>query len=478
MERNDSNKTLLIVIIAIIALCGCLTVSCCAIAFYSFSKIDKDTISEIITQNQDEQFTQDIESLFTPEPGAETDAKEGQTVTDEIIPEGLTESELKIIQITESTRGITAKEKLAPVYKTEEELRQELTEQLAEVTDEELAEELGLYNMLGFAPKDFDLRQFYVDLYTEQIAGFYDTETNEMNLIKDISDYENAVTLAHEYTHYLQYNYPDFDETLNYDDDFCEENGETCLIVDALIEGDASLTENLIDVKDTILKDQRDTSGESSADSSVFESSPKFFQDTLLFPYVYGFDFVSYYYLKGGFDAVNDLYINLPQSIEQIMHPEKYLKDAPIEVTLEPFRSVITRSFEPVKEDVMNESDIMMLLGSGYNSDWQLSERQSAAGADGWGGGSYIYADDENGNQLFFAKIVWDSDKEAEEAETVFRLYCDKRFGEQTSTDAWTDTDNSSVYMIRNEDILYWMILPENFESGNLLDMIRNGSAL
>ncbi len=478
MDKNDSNKTLLFVIIAIAAMCGCLTVSCCAVAFYSFSRLDKNSVSEILSQDPDISGTEEFDPAAVPEQNEERQNPAQSDDTDAQNNSGLTDNELKIIQTTESIRGITAEEKLAPIYKTEEELRQQLTEELSEVTDEELAEELGLYNILAFAPKDFDLRQFYVDLYTEQIAGFYDTETNEMNLVKDISDYENALTLAHEYTHYLQYNYPDFDETLNYDEEFCDENGETCIIIDALVEGDATLTENLIDAEKTILKDQDNSYGTSSADSSIFDNAPKFFQNSLLFPYVYGFDFVSYFYLQGGFDAVNDLFINLPQSVEQIMHPDKYLKDAPLEVTLEPFRSIITEGFNITKEDVMNESDIMMLLGSAYNSDWQLSERQAKTGADGWGGGSYIFANDEAGNPLFFSKIVWDSVGEAEEAETVFRVYCDKRFGSQTAADVWADPDGSSVYLIRDEDILYWMILPTSFEAGNMLDLIRNGSAL
>ncbi len=478
MEQKESNKTLLIVIIAIIVLCGCLVVSCCAVAFYTVSRLDKNRISELINQNDINADQTDKESFFNPEEKPVSESKEEQGPAENIKAEGLTDDELKIIQITEAKRGISAEEKLAPTYKTEDELRQELTEQLSEVTDEELADELAMYNILAFAPKDFDLRNFYVDMYTEQIAGFYDPDKNEMILVKDVSDYENALTLSHEYTHYLQYNYPDFDEVLNYDDDFCDDNGETCLIIDALVEGDASLTENLIDVKNTLMKNQGNSSDQSSANSDVFEDAPKFFQDSLLFPYIYGFDFVTYYYLQGGFDAVNDLYINLPQSIEQIMHPEKYLKDLPVDVTLEPFRSIITEDFEPVQEDVMNESDIMMLLGSSYNSDWQLSERQAAAGADGWGGGSYLFADDEDGNALFFTKIVWDSEKEAEEAETVFRLYCDKRFGEPKTPDTWNDTDGSSVHLIRTDDILYWMILPGNFDSNKLLDLIQNGSAL
>ena len=478
MENKDSNKTLIIVILAVAALCGCLITSCCAVTFFTVSMLDKNTISDIFSQHPQNLIPE--ESPESEDPSAQQPAADypsDQDLEKEAESLGLTPEELEIIQVTEKTRGIQAEEKLAPVYRTEDELREYMIEELAEVTDEELADELGLYNLLGFAPKDFDLRQYYVDLYTEQIAGYYDPEENAMYLITDISPYENALTLSHEYTHYLQYNYPDFDETLNYDDDFCETNGETCLIISSLIEGDASLVENLVDVKDTILKDQETEPEDSEAASDIFDRSPKFFQDSLLFPYVYGFDFVTYHYLKNGFDGVNQLYTELPQSIEQVMHPEKYMEDAPIDVTLEPFRHLITKEFDTVREDVMNESDIMMLLGSGYDPDWQLTERQAASGADGWGGGSFLFARKDD-KPLFFSKIVWDSADEAAEAEKAFRMYCDKRFGQQTADDSWTGTEDGSVYLIRQSDILYWMILPDNFESESLIDLIRNGSSL
>lgn len=471
MENNEKNKTIILVIAAILALCGCLMVSCCAAAFYSVSRMNRETISELLSNGNAE----------TPGNTAAVPTQEEQsgaevTLTDPEIG-GLSAEEQKIIRITEETRGISAAQKMAPIYKTSEELRQDLIDQLQEVTDDEFAEELGLYNILGFAPEDFDLRQFYVDLYTEQIAGFYDPEENQMYLIADISARENALTLAHEYTHYLQYNNPDFQKTLHYEDDFCEENGETCLILDALTEGDASLTENLVDAEDILLNTPDSQAAPDTASASVFDNAPKFFQDSLLFPYVYGFDFTAYHYMRGGFEAVDRMYNALPESIEQIMHPEKYGIDHPVPVTLEPFRSMIKKDFDIIQDDTLNEADILQILGSGWDADWQLSERQAAAGADGWGGGAYIYAKND-GSSLFFTKVIWDSEKEAEEAENAFQMYCDKRFGSQTAANIWQDENGASVRLIRQDDILYWMILPDHFDTENFVGLIQNGSAL
>ena len=466
---SDKDKTLLIVIVAAAALCGCFVISCCAAGFYVLSHTDKNTVQELLNSGTIENHTDDPAEGTPVEKALDTFSSDNNS-------DGLSEAEQMIIEETEKVRGLSSSDKLAPVYQSEEELREYLIGQLEEVSDEELADELLLFNILGFAPKDFDLRQFYIDMYTEQIAGFYDPEENQMYLIKEDSPYENAVTLSHEYTHFLQYNHPDFSGTLQYEDDFCEDNGETCLIIDALIEGDATLTEGLIDAESIIGK-YRDFSGTSSSSDSVYDSAPKYFQDSLLFPYVYGYDFVAYHYLKGGFDAVNDLYVNLPQSIEQIMHPEKYLKDAPVDVQTEPFRSMIDAEFDIIREDVLNEADIKMLLSDGYDENWQLSEQQSSVAAEGWGGGSFIIAKKDD-KPLFFSKMVWDSEKDAEEAETVFKLYSDRRFSSTESTGIWKTEDASSVYLVRQNDVLYWMILPDNFEADSFIGLIQNGSIL
>lgn len=465
---SEKDKTIIIVILAFVALFGCLIMSCCAASMFAFSHADRDTIREILSGSSNA-FIQTDNNTQNNSPSASFE-------NDDLDSEGLSQAERLIIAETEKIRGLKADEKLAPVYQTEEELREYMVSQLDEVTDEEFEDELGLYTILGFTPEEFDLRQFYVDLYTEQIAGFYDPEDNQMYLIEDDSPYENALTLAHEYTHFLQYNTPDFSKALIHNDDYCEEHGEECMVIDALIEGDASLTESLID-PDAIIGSYNDNSDSSGASSTIFDNSPRFFQDSLVFPYVYGYDFVAYHYMKGGFDAVNKLYINLPQSVEQIMHPEKYLIDKPVDVTTEPFRSMIAKEFDIVNEDVMNEADILMLLSCGYDASWQLSDRQAAVGADGWGGGSFIFAKKDD-KPLFFAKIVWDDENEAKEAQTLFGVYMDKRFGVSEDDKIWNTDEQSTAHLIRKGDILYWMILPDNFDTQNMLKLIENGTNL
>ena len=118
-----------------------------------------------------------------------------------------------------------------------------------------------------------------------------------------------------------------------------------------------------------------------------------------------------------------------------------------------------------------------MTLSCGYDEAWQLSDRQAAVSAEGWGGGGFIFAEDDD-KPLFFAKIVWDSVDDAKEAETAFTLYSDKRFGKQTGELVWSGEDGAAVHLIRQDDVLYWMILPESFVAEDFLKLINTGSAL
>ena len=88
MEKNDTNKTILIVVIAIIALCGCLMVSCCALTFYTLSRVDRNKVSELLSEGESEP----VRISYTGDTAGSPEA-----VTAEEPIEGLTAEEQKII---------------------------------------------------------------------------------------------------------------------------------------------------------------------------------------------------------------------------------------------------------------------------------------------------------------------------------------------------------------------------------------------
>lgn len=477
MDNKEKNTTLIIVIIAIILMIGCVLSICCAAGVFFLLRDDSSSLVNNLVEKEDA-FIEKIDPSATDNPSEPSEPAETETVapSDENT-DSLTAGQLKIIERCEKIRGLSSSEKMAPIYQTQDELRAYLTDELyAGVTEDEFNDEHDLYTILGFTPEDFDLEQFYLDLYTEQIAGFYDQDTNKMYLIKGGSEIENSLTLAHEYTHFLQFNTPEFAKTLKYDDSYCDEEGEMCVILEAITEGDATLTEYLLQAEKDLNLNQNDTSNETE-DSSIFDSAPKFFQDSMLFPYQYGFDFVSNQYMKGGFKSVNQLYLDPPASVEQIIHPEKYQKDEPTDVNIEPFVNLIGQNSELGYGNVLNEADLTWLFGSAYKEEWRLSEQQASSAAAGWDGGSFQFARCD-GKSLFFSKTVWDTKKDAQEAYQAYSQYSKLRFGDPQEGGYWVDEDGFRVDLIQQDDIVFWMITPDTFDAQPLLDLINGGSAL
>jgi hypothetical protein len=75
--------------------------------------------------------------------------------------------------------------------------------------------------------------------------------------------------------------------------------------------------------------------GSMGVDTKELDQAPRVIRESLLFPYQEGLNWTRALYKEGGWSQVSQAFTNLPQSTEQIMHPEKYLAhEAPVKVTL------------------------------------------------------------------------------------------------------------------------------------------------
>src|SRR5512135_3572575 len=140
--------------------------------------------------------------------------------------------------------------------------REDLRALLIKEIDEEMspaefhANELGM-KALGLLPRDINLKETMVKVYSEEIAAFYDTKTKTMHLIKEpaaklnkkpsflerllgktggFDKDENKTVIAHELTHALAHQNFDIDamqKAVKSDDD-------RSLALSALIEGEAT----------------------------------------------------------------------------------------------------------------------------------------------------------------------------------------------------------------------------------------------
>ncbi len=195
---------------------------------------------------------------------------------------------------------------------------------------------------LGLAPAEFQYRALMIRLLTEQVAGYYDPKTQQFHLADWIDLDGQKPIMAHELTHALQ----DQHFNLRRFDHWPKGDSDAELAAHALIEGDATLVMALYVANNPLralafLK----SLGATGLPSEELDKAPRALRETLLFPYQDGEKWVSVLYKQGGWDRVSKAFIELPQSTEQILHPEKYFAhEPPVKVTLPDVASFLDTS--------------------------------------------------------------------------------------------------------------------------------------
>jgi hypothetical protein len=185
---------------------------------------------------------------------------------------------------------------------------------------------------LGLAPADFQYRALMLRLLTEQVAGYYDPKTREFHLADWIDLDGQKPVMAHELTHALQ----DQHFNLRRFEHWPKGDSDAELAAHALIEGDATLAMSFYVLRDPLralafLKSM----GAKGVASEELDKAPRALRESLLFPYQEGLIWTRRLYGEGGWDRVSKAFTELPQSTEQILHPEKYFAhEAPVKMTL------------------------------------------------------------------------------------------------------------------------------------------------
>jgi hypothetical protein len=291
-------------------------------------------------------------------------------------------------------------------------------------------EDLDMYSramaLLGLVPDGTDISKVILGLYNEQVAAFYDQHKGELYTFSDFSLSENLdrMLLSHEMTHALQ------DQNFNLKKFPLEvkDNDDLTLSTSALIEGDATLLMTLwymqhamqnLDIS-SLFKDLGSMFSQTSADQLA--AAPAYFQQTLLFPYQQGNEFVMALYTEGGYGAINKAFEKPPVSTEQILHPQKFTKrEDPVEVKLPELK--IT-GWKPAFANVLGELGTRILL------EQNVTKFEASRAAEGWGGDRYEVFKDGTGKLALLWVTVWDTETDAREFQEAFDDAAHKRTGQ------------------------------------------------
>lgn len=358
---------------------------------------------------------------------------------------------------------------------TSEELNDRVLNDFFEDYDErEVFLDLVELDALGLIQRDYDLYGLYIDLYSEQIAGFYDDETTEMVVVAGEGFDGNArMTYAHEYVHAMQDAAFDLDDGLGFNEDNCEIDNEYCAALQALVEGDATLSEIIWFQQFGTEQDQKDIMDfYETYESPVYDNAPEFLKEDFVFPYNNGFEFVQVLFEQGGYSAINDAFKNPPVSTEQILHPAMYPNEVPVMVDLPYLNRILGDDWEDLGESTLGEWGWRLLLSRPYEQSWALNDADAAEAAQGWGGDRYtVYYNETDDETILVSLLVMDSQEESTAFWKEFNTYGQNRWGEPTTalqnSTKW-ELGDQIIYLEKDRDLITWVISPD----ADLLDLV------
>jgi len=275
----------------------------------------------------------------------------------------------------------------------------------------------------GLLAPDFRLKEFVLDLLTEQAAGYYDPKQQTFFIADWLPQLVQKPVMAHELVHALQ----DQHYNLQKNFDLVKDQADLSLARKALIEGDAmavmlvylleplGLTMEDLPDMGTLLQGSASLLGDQF---QVYTRAPLILRQQLLFPYVHGLAFVKAALAHGGWPGLQRVYQHPPVSTQQIMHPETYFAETPVlpnEVTLHIPEGALSPAWTKLKRDVLGEFFLSVILLQ------FLPEEEAQQSAAGWRGDRYeLFEQHDSGRLLLVCVTVWNTPAEAA---TFFQSY-------------------------------------------------------
>jgi hypothetical protein len=305
----------------------------------------------------------------------------------------------------------------------------------ADTTPAEMYAAAAVLKAFGMAPPDFAYRDFLIKLLSEQVAGYYDPKAKQFYLADWIELDGQKPVMAHELTHALQ----DQHFNLRRFEKWPKGDSDAELAARALIEGDATLAMTLYLMKHPLvamafMRSSQDTPSEQ------FEKAPRAVRESLLFPYTEGSSWATDVHERGGWAMVSKAFAKLPQSTEQIMHPDKYFAyEPPVKLTLPNFLRALGPGWKRIDNDVSGEWGYYLALDEFLNN---VTESKRAAA--GWGGDRFaIYEGPQNSGTFLVQVTAWDTPADAQEFFNAYSKRTVKRFRDAYAFQP--DTSNADV---------------------------------
>ncbi len=325
-----------------------------------------------------------------------------------------------LVQQVVRLRSLQPKAPIQKETKSREEISLFLNEHLQKNYEEdELLKEGKMLERLGLIPSAADYRDLTIKLLTEQIGGYYDPDKKTLFIAEWLPTELQKPLIVHEITHALQDQHFDLNRTIQ--EDLKAHNNDQTMAHNAIFEGDGMAVmldfvleptgRNFAQLPDLAFITQSLYSSSLDSQYAVFKNAPLYIKETLLFSYIYGAAFMQkVWMIDPSWEAVNKIYLDLPLSTEQIIHPDKYLanRDDPKPVKFEDPATRLGSNWEIAYRNVMGEYSLQLLLRV------YLSQERAAEAVTGWGGDQILLLENKAGEHAVFVASVWDTPDDAE----------------------------------------------------------------
>ncbi len=324
------------------------------------------------------------------------------------------------LPLIENALGVKYKTPPKIELRSRDQVREFLLQKLREPEiQKQMANQEATYKLLGMLPDTMHLADFFVKVLTEQIIGYYDPKTKVLYVVNGAPEEYVGITIMHELVHALQDQYVNLDslEHISGDDD-------RAAAVQAVIEGQATYEQayimaggsgNLAAQMPGGWENMRSTIREAQQTQPVFSSAPMVIQETLLFPYINGSDFVRRF--KAREPKKFPLY-DLPVSTEQVMHNDAFFGKKRVVPDVVQLPSV---------PGTLDQNDFGEFGTRLFIYRHTGDQDQSIRAAAGWAGDRYLLVKTPRGNALVWA-TVWATPGDAAEFMSAMDAVIAKRF--------------------------------------------------
>ncbi|MCI0340066.1 MAG: hypothetical protein L0216_02750 [Planctomycetales bacterium] len=302
--------------------------------------------------------------------------------------------------------------------------REEFARHVGEVVDRDFPRERQREIALslaawGFLPEGYDLRATYMEMFADEVVGYYDPREGELVLLREAPADVLERVVGHEVVHALQDQHFGLEGLVRPDRNTDDEAWAHA----AVVEGEATLLESEGSARRTgeraepglgarlrrLLEERARTVGRTIA------RVPPLLRENLIFPYAEGTAFVEEVRRRFGWPGLTLVFWDPPASTEQVLHPERYMerRDFPTRFRIPDLGPLLPPGSRRAEANVLGEHAVKVLLAPAVGAE------AAAAAADGWDGIEFVVWEAPRrppgagpGPVLAFAS-AWDSEGDA-----------------------------------------------------------------